>query len=171
MDDAKLLRAVAALSTLSFVASLYAIASERRSESTVRAPAPASASSGVDQQLRDEITRLRADLDAVRGQLLVSMDRRLDDLEARQGGAPAASSGGAAGSGAASAHAPPARPVLRYARFVAPSNAVRVQQADDGSISVSNTDANMTGKTLIVEAVRADGTTDHVAILVPAPAK
>lgn len=57
----------------------------------------------------------------------------------------------------------------RYLSIVSPNPAVKVRQDPDGSFAASNTDPTLVGKTLFVEAKRADGTIDKLPIFVPPP--
>lgn len=55
-----------------------------------------------------------------------------------------------------------------YSEFRAPSG-VRVHQAENGSLSVENSDPTLTAQIQVVEAVRADGSIDRIALTMPPP--
>ena len=97
---------------------------------------------------------------------LAELRVRVEQLERqRTDRLPVAPMSGAAPTSAALPEPPP----TRFVRFIAPSPALGVEQAPNGSISVHNTDAALTGQVLVIEAVAEDGGVYPVTIVVPAP--
>jgi hypothetical protein len=68
------------------------------------------------------------------------------------------------------ANAEPPAPAPRYVRFEAPRG-LRIEASDNGAIAVRNDDPALTGKTVVVQAQRDDGTSEPVTITVPPPAQ
>jgi hypothetical protein len=66
-------------------------------------------------------------------------------------------------------HSPSDEQSWRYVNFVSPEPGVDIQQSEDGSLFVINSDPSLTGKVIEIEASRADGGTDKMTILVPEP--
>jgi len=52
--------------------------------------------------------------------------------------------------------------------FKAPSG-IKIKMAANGSISATNSDMNMTGKSILIRAQRTDGAEENISIIVPAP--
>jgi hypothetical protein len=133
----------------------------------------------------DELASLRRDLNALRescpaqgdhgpmAATLREVSARLAVVERRSGlarppvdddePAPAAPPSASASATAA--------PRSSFVRFEVPSSAVAVTESSPGSLSVTNTDPELTGKTLVVRGHAADGTVQELTILVPAPAR
>lgn len=63
----------------------------------------------------------------------------------------------------------PAEAPQRFVRFEIPSPALRVEQAENGTLAVFNTDPALTGQILRVQAWSADGTSTPLTLTVPAP--
>ena len=129
--------------------------------------APAT-SAVVDREARDEIEKLHRENAVLRDQLLASLEGRVARLE----GPGAAAKPAAASAQPASTDAPPSVGKdggLRYARLVSPSPAVVVREGRNGSISVTNGDPALTGKTLTIDAVGTDGTKEKIRVVVPPP--
>lgn len=63
----------------------------------------------------------------------------------------------------------PAEAPQRFVRFETPSPALRVEQAENGTLAVFNTDPALTGQILRVQAWSADGTSTPLTLTVPAP--
>jgi hypothetical protein len=61
--------------------------------------------------------------------------------------------------------------VPRFVSLRSPSPSVKVEEQDDGALSARNDDPKLTGKVVMIEARRADGTIERIPITVPAPAK
>jgi hypothetical protein len=62
-------------------------------------------------------------------------------------------------------------PQRRYVRFIVPTNAIEIHESETGAVSVTNQDPALTGKALMVKALRADGTEETLRILVPRPGR
>jgi hypothetical protein len=69
----------------------------------------------------------------------------------------------------AKASGPKQRETPRYSSLTTHSPAVSVSQDEHGALVARNTDPALTGSTLVVEAVREDGTVEQVVITAPAP--
>lgn len=112
-------------------------------------PAPAAAGPGVGP-LALRMTELE--------RRLALVETRLRDAGAA---APAAPPTGA-----------PAVPVEdKFVSLKSPHPAVRVEQDQAGAFAAHNSDPALTGKTLVVEGRRADGSIEKISITVPAPGK
>ncbi len=126
------------------------------------------------ESLKRELADIRAQLGAVRAQTALASDESLARLSKRLAAVEAAVGqhpGARPGSSPSSEPTDPLADegVRDYVKFSATDPAIRVKQADDGSLSVANTNASLTGKMMFVEATRADGTVDRVPIVVPPP--
>ena len=59
--------------------------------------------------------------------------------------------------------------IKKYARFEAPSSAVKITQDATGSLSVTNTDASITGQIMTIQGVDSDGNKVPIPITIPPP--
>ena len=56
-----------------------------------------------------------------------------------------------------------------FVSFDLASSALRIQQAENGALSVTNSDAALTGKMMRIKAKAEDGSEEEITILVPPP--
>jgi len=99
--------------------------------------------------------------------LLANLAARVQQLEMRRAQAPAPMTA-ASETAAPEATKPETR---RFVSFELPSRALEVKQAENGALSVTNSDPTLTGKMLRVKARADDGSEQEVTILVPPPAR
>jgi hypothetical protein len=99
--------------------------------------------------------------------LLANLAARVQQLEIQRAQAPA-SLAAATETAAPEAAKPETR---RLVSFELPSGALEVKQAENGALSVTNSDPALAGKMLRVKARADDGSEHEVTILVPPPAR
>ena len=98
--------------------------------------------------------------------MVQALERRVAQLEkqltqsTRKGGARAAPD-----------NADTVSPPTLFSKLVSPQASVRVTQDDEGHLQATNSDPELTGKTLVIEATRADGSSEQLTVTVPAPEK
>lgn len=131
-------------------------------------PAAASASSCNcdDQAIRRELAELRqlSGQVAAQGAGIRALTERVNAFDSRDGGSAAPRVAAAADH---TDRLPSGDPV--YVELRAPSKAVSVKQDPNGSLSVTNTDPSLTGKTMVIQAVDGDGQKREVSVVVPPP--
>ncbi len=112
------------------------------------ARAAASVRPGMPDALRAAIPMTVNDLD----ERLIALEKKLESSTQREGGA-----------------TPPdtAPDFPRYVSFTPPSRGVQIKQDESGSISVTNSDASLAYKVLLVEGRREDGSIDKIPLAMP----
>lgn len=168
-DPVRLAQLALAGAAISVVLSGYAAFGRPRSE----ARAPARGELCACDDLRREIEARSRDLAPARGiaggvESALALKRLSDRIDALERGSSRA--GGEADPKAAKPAGAPER-ARRFVKFEAPNQAVRVEQAADGSLRITNTDPALTGQPLIVQAHAEDGSVEPVTITIPSPEK
>ena len=125
--------------------------------------------------LKRDLADIRAQLAAIRGQSHPAPDQQLAGMSQRLAQVEAALAQQETDAGAAKPRAPAQqqnpldqfRPA--YAEIRSPSPSVTIRQGPDRMFVVSNSDPALAGTPISVEAVRADGSVDGYAVMLPAP--
>jgi hypothetical protein len=97
--------------------------------------------------------------------LVADLARRVHVLEARRAPEVNASTTTETAKPNASEHPEP----KHFVSFDLGGSALKIQQAENGALSVSNSDAALTGKMMRIKAKAEDGSEEEITILVPPP--
>jgi hypothetical protein len=164
--------ATLALAGGAFLLGVYAIARPAPSPATKPGLAPMASNARDPQQVVDELTRLRREVDALNASSQAAPEtiqfivQRLSTLELavrQQRGV----DGGLATLAPAPVSTEQGRPMFKELKV---SNAkVTIKQLPDRSFAVTNADPALTGTPVVVEGRRSDGSIETYTVIVPAP--